>query len=385
MIKTQTRSNLGRPPAKKNEIVSQLRAHIVTGKIPPAGRLPTRRELGIQYRASLPTVQQALDVLVSDGFVHSRGTRGTFVVDDPPHLSRYALVFPRHPYATDAYWTRFWTALANEAIAIERTSALHVPIFYGIDGHTDTEDYQRLLGELESHTLAGLIFATQPSGLRGTPLIDHPDVPRVAIMGPGFESLHIGRVGLDAASFFDRAVEYLIQRGRKRLAFISRSEDTGRVPLFDAAVARNGVSSPPWWRQFVPIAPPDCAAHVAMLLTHPNQTERPDGLFIADDNLVESVTSGLTRAGMRVPEDMDIVAHCNFPWQPPSILPVKRLGFDSRQALRACMANIDAQRRGEGTGVASISAIFDHEIDPADQTMMAHQMQMHAPIRQYRR
>ena len=358
----RTRGNLGRPPAKQDEIIAGLRAKIVCGDIPPAGRLPTRRELGWQYGASLPTVQQALDVLAHDGFVKARGTLGTFVVDAPPHLSRYALVFPRHPGSPEP-WHRFWTALTNEAMVIDRTGPQKVPVFYGLDGRTDTADYRDLLHEVQSHTLAGLIFATQPSLLAGTPLLEAEGVPRVAIMGPGWESLEIPNIDLDHESFVTKALDYLASRQRKRIAVFTVAGGMPRSEEFSAALEARGMSTRPWWRQLVPFLPPECASQVAMLLAHPHQSERPDGLIIDDDNLVESVTSGLVRVGVRVPEDMEIVGHCNFPWPTPSVVPVRRLGFDSRQTLRACIASIDAQRRGKKPKTVRISALFEDELD----------------------
>jgi hypothetical protein len=96
---------------------------------------------------------------------------------------------------------------------------------------------------------------------------------------------------------------------------------------------------------------------------HANQSVRPDGLIIADDNFVEAASGGLIRAGVRVPEDVEVVAHCNFPWPTPSVLPVKRLGFSARQVLRECINSVDAQRRGEAIKPPiAIPALFEEEV-----------------------
>jgi DNA-binding LacI/PurR family transcriptional regulator len=82
----------------------------------------------------------------------------------------------------------------------------------------------------------------------------------------------------------------------------------------------------------------------AHLLMHSNQTERPDALLITDDNLIEPVTAGLVAAGVRVPDDLEIVAHCNFPWPAPTHLPITRVGYNVRRLLADCIASIDRQR-----------------------------------------
>ncbi len=113
-----------------------------------------------------------------------------------------------------------------------------------------------------------------------------------------------------------------------------------------AALAR-GLRIEPHWVQAVGIVDVRWACNTAHLLMHPNQRERPDGLIIADDNLVEPAVAGVVAAGVRVGEEADIVAHCNFPLTFNTVAPVTRLGFDARRILNLCIENIERQRRGE--------------------------------------
>jgi hypothetical protein len=208
---------------KHPRIASVIRRQIVDGTLRPGERLPTRVELERQFGASTVTVQKALDRLSRDGFVAARRRHGTFVVDHPPHLSRYALVFFASP--SDFYWGRFWQAMASEAGAIERSSFRQMPCFYGIQGHEDTEDYQHLLREIHAQRLAGLIFTSPPTGLRGTPLLDEPDLPRVGIMGES-EGMRFPRIGHDREGYCDKALDYLERRGRRKVAVLVKSGRT---------------------------------------------------------------------------------------------------------------------------------------------------------------
>jgi DNA-binding LacI/PurR family transcriptional regulator len=100
------------------------------------------------------------------------------------------------------------------------------------------------------------------------------------------------------------------------------------------------------------------------LLLHDGQTERPDTLIIDNDNLLEPAVRGLTAAGARVPEDVEIVSHANYPLlhQEPLPVPVTRLGFDMRRILDACFNSLRAQRSGEGPVSPTIGAVFESEI-----------------------
>lgn len=340
-------------------IVHDLRRKIVQGEWPPGSRLPTRPEIEKAFGASRVTVQRALDCLIKDGFVYANGRQGTFVSQEPPHLTRYALVFPAVP-SDGPRWVRFWTALANEAIGLRGAQERDLALYHGVDGHVDGEDFRRLVHEVRAHRVAGLIFASSPHLVRGTPLLDEPHLSRVAIASAG-ASLEMPTVEPDRRSFFVRTLDHFLACGRRRIAFIN-PPGIVEASLF-ALLAERGLVARPHWCQTVHQSTPAAARNCVHLLMHAGQAERPDALLISDDNLVEHATAGLIAAGVRVPEDVEVVAHCNFPWPTPSVMPVKRLGYDARQVLGACIESIDRQRRGESVPPATkIAAWFEDEI-----------------------
>ncbi|MET7773418.1 GntR family transcriptional regulator [Nocardia sp. NPDC005366] len=64
---------------KYRRIAEVIRQEINAGGLQPGQQLPTAQELGRRYDASLPTVRQALSVLISEGLIESRQGIGTFV------------------------------------------------------------------------------------------------------------------------------------------------------------------------------------------------------------------------------------------------------------------------------------------------------------------
>lgn len=357
-----------RPRAKQTLILELLRDQIVTGKLAPGARLPPRRELCGQLGASLVTVHFAVEQLEAEGFVQARGTLGTFVVQNPPHLSNYAVVFPSTPDRTD--WSRFWTAIANEALRLQKSTHHNCSIWYGIDGHSDNEAYQRLVEEVHNHHLAGIIFATSPFMLRNTPLLQAPGLPRIAAMAPTATMPEVAAVHMAEASFAAKALDYLASCGRRRIAFLALP---GQAPLWNyaanAELSPRGMETRPYWTQLVDSGSPQAARNAMHLLMHDKQLERPDGLIIADDNLVEQASSGLIDAGVNVPGQLDVVAHCNFPWPTPAVVPVKRLGYDARQLLRICLDYIDRQRAHQPVSdIPELPAIFEDELSESDRS-----------------
>ncbi|MEX1015808.1 MAG: GntR family transcriptional regulator [Phycisphaeraceae bacterium] len=360
-----------RPPIKQRLVSEQIRREIIEGQFAPGAQLPTRTELERRFAVSTITVQRALDRLAAEGFIHARGRRGTYVAENPPHLSRYGLVFAHHDSEARP-WPRFWTALHNEAKRLEQSEpGREVTIFCDADPHGRSAEAQRLMRSVKAHRLAGLVFCFQPNWLSGTPALEESGVPRVAITHdsglPG-----VTAIKLDTASLLDRALDVLAEQGRKRVAMVTVGSiyaSAADRERFHAGLADRGMSTQPYWYQVLDVNRPQWARECLHLLMNDGQKHRPDGVIIANDNLVEHASAGLIAAGVRVPEDASIVAHGNFPWPTPSVLPVTRLGFDAREVLRVCFDSIDAQRRGEAVEPEAerwVKVKFENELDSAD-------------------
>jgi hypothetical protein len=115
---------------------------------------------------------------------------------------------------------------------------------------------------------------------------------------------------------------------------------------------------------------PKSAVNLTRLLLRPEAGGRPDALLITDDNLVDHALAGLVAEGLRVPDDVEVVAHCNFPCPLPSVLNVRRLGFDADAVLTACIRVIDQQRAGAAVPQRTpLLPMFAEELSAGDPTV----------------
>ncbi len=349
---------------RQNAILDSLRGEIINGTLAPGQRLPTRSELVARFDASSVTVQRALDTLIADGFVQPRGRSGTFVVEHPPHLFHYGLVIAG---ALDqrAGWPHFWNALVDEAKTLFGRGPRSMTVYYGIEAR-DERHYPKLLRDVQARRLAGLIFATNPYFLVNSPVLDLPGLPRVAIANlPG--SVVPSILELDSQGIFDLAIRRFAAMGRRRVALLTVP---GIEPVhrehFLSELGRQGLATRPEWLQAAAIQYPYWAEHITRLLFRPGQEQMPDALLITDDNLVGPATAGLRALGVRCPDDVEVVAHANFPWPTASALPITRIGFDANQLLHLGVADLDRQRRApERATRSTLAPVF------ADQTAHA--------------
>ena len=358
-------SHANRSTAKQDRVVAAIRREITQGKLKPGAQLLAQPQLAKRYGVSLATVGLALNRLAREGHVHARHRRGTFVVDKPPHLNNYALVFFKDPAASFATtpWSRYHTALANEARTLQDQNRGRILPFYGIDDHGDSDDYQRLLSYLAAQRLAGIIFTDHPYLVQGSPILDQPGIPRVALMGKQHFP-QVPAVTFDGQTWIEKGLDHLVARGRKRVAIVAQAQTLLDEAWLSQAVAVRGLACPPQWRQVITPTWAPAARNVVHLLLSGTAGQRPDGLLITDDNFVEYALAGLIAAGRHVPDDVEVVTHCNFPWPPPAVLPVTQLGFDIRATLRTAMDLIDRQRRGETVpGLTLMPALFEPELN----------------------
>lgn len=346
---------------KEKVILETLRRELLNGVYPANSKLPIHTELSRRFRAGGGTVQRAMQQLIREGFLQARRRHGTFVAGNPPHLKNYALVFHSEP--AHASWSKYYVALMNAAVEIQREGGYRMLFFYGVDGHVDTEDYQRLLSYIRAHRLAGIIFDNAPHGLQDTPLVDETGIPRIAFMSlPAVGD--VLAIAFNHHVFTEKSLDYLASRGRQRLAIIcGPGMDVADEQHLNAALSARGLSSPSHWRIPISAMASAAATKCMQLLMQGAPSQRPDALMVTDDNLVEHSLAGLVAAGIRVPQDLDVVVHCNFPCPPVTVLPVKRLGYDIRQALQVAIDLINRKRLGKSCpGLTRIQPVFEEEL-----------------------
>ena len=353
--------------SKHEYILDTLRHEILTKVFPPETRLPTQSELTQRFQVGSGTITKVLQQLTSEGFITAKPKVGTIVLGKLPHLNNIALALPqaKNPNASwlNAHWSKYYTALANVATALQTELGRPIRILEGFDDPLGEARHD--LAELvRTHQVAGVLFAASPHLLRGTPILEEPGVPRVAFMRPeAFQGIDSQICGPER--FIDLALDYLASRGRRRIAVLSNPDN---VQIQDAPVQRllaaRKMVCPPCWAIAVNLNSPETAQNIMRLMMRPGKSDRPDGLIITNDNLVDDAIAGLVAEGIRVPDDLEVVAHCNFPWPPFKTLPIKRLGLDITALLRCGIDLIDRKRAGKKIpAIVHIDAVWEDDAE----------------------
>lgn len=340
-----------------DEVASRLREKILCGEWEPGFRLPVRTELVSSLNSNHYTVQNAIKKLESEGYL-AVGARksGTRVAPNPPHITSYYLIMPESP----GHWGHFWKALAETAEAKSGENC-NIKCVYRLSGHDDIADYQQMITDVQNKSVAGIIFASSADEFIDSPLLDTPGIPRVAISYPN-RLPGVPKIKLDINSFIDRAVAHLVDQGCKKLAILAPDNNT--AARFRKAMADHGLDCNNAWIQFPRCSFKEGARNTVEIMMSPTQPNRPDGLIIADDNLIEGSTEWLAESNINIPDELSIVTQNNFPHIIQTKLPVTRFGFDIPALLDMLMSRL--QKVSDGKDVAentTLSVIPESEFN----------------------
>ena len=330
---------------KYQDISDAMREKIRSGVWGPGQRLPIRSELVKQYNTTVATLQKAMDELSADGCIISAGKRGTFVANEPPNLSTFAVVFQE---AASTVWEdTLWTIFVSQKRRLEKQFKLKFNLYHIEENNMTSEDFLRLTADARFQRLAGVIFLECPKSYMTAPLLA-AQLPCVAFTRENLPG--INTIWADYGGLLRLAFDWLHGEKCSRIAAIANLD----LP-FDYMIgvaryaARFGLNIPREWQLGLPLgeAHSQWGENLIRLLMTGTPDKRPDGLIIVNENLWGLVTNTLQRMNIQIGRDIRLALHANLPSTVHSQLGVARFGFDIDALINGCLIEL---RRFQKTG-----------------------------------
>ncbi|HWL52407.1 MAG TPA: substrate-binding domain-containing protein [Chthoniobacteraceae bacterium] len=324
------------------QVAAVLRAEIV-GEGTPGRQLPTERELAARFRVSILTVRAAVGLLVEEGLVIREQGRGTFVRSVVRSLAGtgcIAIVLPADPTWTEGLMTRVrvMQRLKQRLHEAGRRVRLYIGDDQLLEGAEET-----CLPELEED----VIRHRTVEGLVVIPTLRNEAVAR-AVREQGLPVVGYHRGGdlqPDATAMLDylgglrAGLDYLHARGRRRLAVIGWAYPhvRERFPeFFKTWFAQHGLQLVPEWVRADWSPAIRGAGWEQFREIWSSHREKPDGLMVCDDYLLDDAVHAMVSLGVKVPGELEVVGQSNalsrkkVPW------PIARLEYhpdDHAEAL----------------------------------------------------
>lgn len=355
---------------RQEEIIRYVAGRIRSGEYSPGQRLPTRDEFEQIFSTTRVTVQRAFDRMIACKSVIGHGKGGTYVCENPPQLNRFVLTLPAEK--TSGSWVKFWETLRYAAAKISAAQGITVDVFTRIN-EKEPNNCRILSQQVREHSMAGIVFGTSPHEVDNTPIVNEPGVPRVAFMSKGDRYL-FPVISFDAKFLINRAVCRFAELGRKKLAvlFVPGLGSEEVLCYLRSLCAQHGMCTSDHWLHTASQGDPKWVRHILLSVFHRDIAEKPDALLILDDNLAESACTGLMETRTRVPEDITVIAHANFPCPQQLSLPFLRLGYDTVAGLELALGILRRQALGqEVENSYRIAPMFEEEVAGGQKNLRA--------------
>jgi len=301
------------------QIEALIRSDIESGALPCGSRLPSVHALALQYQTSVFTIRTALDAFAKAGMIDRTRGRGTFITASSTRLTNVAIYF-----------------------GADLWHGGEMSFYRGI--------YDKLVGELESRKVRHRLWVdTRPPAMQGEPLpelveaasrrshqgliigLTNPEeISWLTKLGLPFAVLGTpplpARVGMDHEQLFELALGDLRDRGCRTVGMITPITVTHH-PLqvssgdgacfFSSFMQRLGdfglTTRNSWVRTTSRLLLNREHKEFGYREFHEiwNQPERPEGLFVYPDTVVEGTITAILQESVSVPEDLKLVFHRN--------------------------------------------------------------------------
>jgi DNA-binding LacI/PurR family transcriptional regulator len=293
------------------QVAADIRRKIVSGEMPVGTQLQPHRELAATYGVSVITINKALAGLVSEGVLHSRVGRGTFVAVRPAPETESRPVSQMFGFVLRDLSSPFFSLVAHAAQ--QRADARGVGLLFSSSSNRlDREDEQ--IQRFRGLGARGLIIVSMARTYRISDSIralEDDGYPYVMVSYTAGADVPFIGLDLDRAGYL--VGQHLIAQGRRRLGYIGdkfgsilfelKAQGYRRAAMeHGLAVDSHFVFEYPYegeWNDYR--SGYAVGEHVARM------SDRPDSMFVFNDLGALGFEDGLLDNGVRVPDDIAIV------------------------------------------------------------------------------
>ncbi len=313
-------------------------------------KLPSDAEQARRFDVSVITLREAVRLLCQEGLLERRQGSGTRVLSVTPKAKRVALLAPPNLAATPFYFHHRLLQVATQRLKAAGLETETV-ITSGGDAAPGESTLLRLLERPRDKAVDAILRVQGPRDREAILAVEAAGVP---VVGTD-ENLYPYSVRADHDRLIRQATRFLIERGRRRIAFVQydppglkdRGEEWFLRVQFREALAEAGVAYHPEWVCTArdPFKPGSGWDHIHDLWQ--GDGEKPDALLIGLDTLFTETAMALLALGVRVPQDVLVVTHANKGSGMFYPFPVVQLEVDPEACATAMVDVLLRRMRGD--------------------------------------
>src|SRR5215467_1422464 len=264
----------------------------------------------------------------------------------------------------------FYSAIAKNVESVAKDAGYHVVLCNSNDDPATEEEYLQLL---EGMRVDGIVIT--PTGRNQAYMRRLVEKGTVIVqIDRQTEGLKADVIVLDNKEAARVAVSHLITAGHSRIGILTGPLDllTARERLagYQQALTEHGIQARADLIRAGSFLHDHAMEAAAALLT---LSPVPTAIFAANNVLAEGCLQALSRAGMKVPHDMSIVAFDDVPWMSMISPPLTAVRQPVADMARSA-AELLLRRLREGAPVSPSTSVFQSELIVRDSVAPARQL-----------
>ncbi len=288
-------------------IQEELRRRIRSREFEPGSRIPSLRELSKDFEVSHALVQQAVNVLVGQGYLNSQAGRGTFVPESLVAGKTVALVLPSlGPEHMRDIIRGVKAGLGDDSYRLLLQAA-----------DSDYSQELQLLEGLTDALVAGAIVYPPPYARYAkqlAELVQGRQLPTV-LVDTELPGLEVDAVTTHREQLGRKAVEHLVECGHTRIGILGKDADSTSQELMRQGMAQMleeaGIDFAALPRVRVPVGKAERAAAerrpARAVREFLSEHRELTAVVAVDDGLGVQCLQMARRLGLRIPEDLSLV------------------------------------------------------------------------------
>ncbi len=340
------KSQVNPPLMRHEEIATVLREEVLSSHS-PGERLPPDTVNAERFGVSVVTLREAMRLLVKEGLLTRRRGSGTYVKDRLTQVQgRVAVVFSEDQNSNGP--SPWWRLLLNALQKHLRLAGFVPHIHFEVEGELDTD---AILRETPDSPLVGILIGHISHNCKGLERLSRHGVPIVSCQ----KKIGSFYVSNDHEGLIREAVRYLVGKGRRRFALITKQKlesqhdgvDDWMEESFVAAVTQHNILYRPEWVCGISHEQGPGVAFEAIQRMWKQNEDRPDGLLITDDTVFAEIAMALLEMDVEVPDELLVVTHANLGAEMFCPFPTVRFAFDPERMAAVMVKNLQITTDGQ--------------------------------------
>lgn len=291
----------------KNTILSQIN----NNELKSGDKIPSMIKLAKHFNVSLITIKQAIGELVNEGYLETKGSKGTFVQEKNKERTKHIEII-----LSDAITNLFFNEILKGIETILRAKDFSIS-FYNTHGELERE--VRYLSGVDTERTDGIILCPSYSG-KDSPSIHiiqklKHRIP-IIFLDIKIEGVELDYVRTDNLKGGYEATKYLIEMGHRKIGIIlGREVNTTleRLEGYKKALEEYGIEyNELFVKKFHRRSVHEEIGYIeAMELLHLKNP--PTAIIVFSDGIAIGVYKAAHKMGLTIPEQLSVVGYDNLP------------------------------------------------------------------------